>query len=57
MDEERLISLETKIDRLLAALDKFGPLLDRLLAGKSIIGAFARTSPFKGGPHNGQRTD
>lgn len=56
MDEERLISLEKKIDRLLAALDHFSPLLDKLLAGKSILGAIAGSRPthrFTKGSDNG----
>lgn len=53
MDEERLARLEQKIDVLLSALDKFSPLLDRIMEGGGIVGRMvsgqANHNPFKGG--------
>lgn len=60
MDEELMRRLELKVDLLLAALKKFEPLLDRLLAGGSLLHPLAgrrpANNPFRGGK-DGNRSE
>jgi hypothetical protein len=48
LEADQLARVEEKLDRLLAALERFGPLLDKLMSSKLAVRAMTFS---KGTPH------